>query len=69
MLNSYYFRHSKGYLLSPVYAKTIDDAWQLLVTQHSWCDANVGNCRLVRVIAGTEWDRQLSSMDVIKQAF
>ena len=56
-MKAYYFRHVNGYLLSAIYANTLDQAWDKLVQQHLWCSACRGNCVLEKIEQGTEYDR------------
>lgn len=56
-MKAYYFRHSNGYTLAAIYAKSQQEAENILPVQHSWCNASLSNCSLLRVENGTEWDR------------
>lgn len=59
--NAYYFRHTNGCLLAPVYTRTEGEAWMLLHNQHDWCNASKANCELEKIKKGTEYERICNS--------
>ena len=60
-MKAYYYRHTKGYLLAPVYAKTEQESKELLLIQHIWCNATTFNTRLEKVENKTIYEQILES--------
>ena len=60
-MKAYYYRHTKGYLLAPIYSKTEQEAIKLLPIQHNWCNANLSNTRLEKVADSTIYEEILNS--------
>jgi hypothetical protein len=67
-MDSYYFK-CEGIILAAVYAKSTKEAWEKLPLQHSWMNATKSNCVLTQVVSGTEWDRELEEMEMIKRKY